>query len=220
MKTLDNFYTSKDWIAFRKILIDYRTDSNGEIICARCGLPIYKKYDIIAHHKIKLTEDNVNDVNVTLNPDNVELIHFKCHNKEHQRYDGYKKYVYIVHGAPCAGKTTYVRDAAYDDDLILDIDYIWESVCKCDRYHKPNRLKANVFGIRDCIIEQVKQRKGMWRNAYIIGTYPLASDRQRLREMLGAELIHIDTDKETCLQRAPDDNWKQYIEDYFDAYTG
>ena len=219
MRSLNTFYQSKEWVNFRRVLIDERTNESGEVICAECGSPIYKRYDIIAHHIQELTEDNINNIDVALNPDNIELIHFKCHNKQHQRFDGFRQYVYIVHGAPCAGKSTYVRDNAYDDDLILDLDCIWESICKRDRYNKPNRLKANVFGIRDCIIEQIRQRKGTWRNAYVIGTYPLKSDRDRLSQMLGAELIHIDTDKDTCLSRAINDDWKQYIEDYFETYT-
>ena len=219
MRTLETFYTSKEWIKHRNILIDERTTPDGFVICAACGLPIYKRYDIIAHHKIRLTEDNINDVDTAFNPDNIELIHFKCHNREHQRFDGYVKRVYVVHGAPCSGKTTFVNENAYDDDLILDIDRIWESICKSDRLHKPNRLKANVFGIRDCIIEQIKQRLGMWRNAYVITTMPLANERERLAQMLGAELIHIDTDKETCMMRAPSDDWARFIEDYFESYT-
>ena len=128
MRSLNTFYQSKEWINFRRVLIDERTNENGEVICAECGLPIYKRYDIIAHHRQELTEDNINDIDVALNPDNIELIHFKCHNKQHQRFDGFRQYVYIVHGAPCSGKSSYVNDNAYDDDLILDLDCIWESV--------------------------------------------------------------------------------------------
>lgn len=219
MYTLRTFYQSKDWVSFRERLIHERTDDNGEVICAHCGKPIYKKYDIIGHHIKELTEDNVNDALVAFNPDNVELIHFRCHNIKHQRYDGFRQYVYIVHGSPCAGKSTWVKQNAYDDDLIVDMDRLWECVCFRNRENKPNRLKANVFGLRDCLIEQIKLRKGKWRNAYVIGMYPLASERDRLCEMLGARCIHIDTDKSVCLSRAVNDDWCGYIEDYFEAFT-
>ena len=219
MFTLENFYQSKQWIRFRDILIAERIDDSGQIFCAKCGEPIYKRYDIIAHHIKPLTYENVNDFNISLNPDNVELIHFKCHNKEHQRYDGFRQYVYLVYGAPCSGKTTYVQQNAFDDDLILDLDCIWESICKQDRYHKSNRLKPVVFAIRDTILQQIKTRSGMWRNAYIIGSYPLRSDRDRLCELLRATPIYIEASKDECLARAQSDEWKEFVEDWFDSYT-
>jgi predicted kinase len=217
--TLGNFYRSKEWCSFRELLINERINENGEVICARCGKPIYKRYDIIGHHVTELTEDNVNDASVSLNPDNVVLIHFGCHNKEHQRYDGFRQYVYLVYGAPCSGKTTYVQQNAFDDDLILDLDRIWESICKQDRYHKPNRLKPVAFAIRDTILQQIKMRSGMWRNAYIIGGYPLRSDRDRLCELLRATPIYIEASKDECLARAPSDEWKEFVEDWFDTFT-
>ena len=125
----------------------------------------------------------------------------------------------MVYGSPCSGKTSWVRDVANEDDLILDIDKIWESICLCDKYHKPNRLKANVFGIRDCLIDQIRTRTGMWRNAYIIGGYPLRTDRDRLSNMLGARLVFIDTSKEECLARAESEEWKEFIEDWFDNFV-
>lgn len=218
MLTLDNFYRSDEWEALRKLLMMERLDDSGNLICAHCGKPINKKYDCIAHHTIRLTDDNVNDYNISLNPDNIELIHFSCHNKLHQRYEGFVQRVYLVYGSPCAGKTTWVQGVAYDDDLILDMDSIWQCICKADRQHKPGRLKANAFGIRDCIIDQIRCRSGMWRNAYVIGGYPLRTDRDRLCNLLNATPIYIEEKKETCLSRAEDENWENFIEDWFDAF--
>lgn len=219
MDRLQQFYKSDEWERLRSRLIIERTDSDGLLICERCGKPILKRYDCVAHHKQELTEENVKDYSVSLNPDNIELIHFKCHNRLHQRYDGFRQEVYLVWGSPCAGKTTWVNNNAYADDLILDIDRIWESICNSDRLHKPNRLKANVFGIRDAVIDQVRMRKGMWRNAYIIGTYPSETDRARMCDLLGAKEIYIEATKDECLERAPSDEWKQYIEDWFAEVT-
>lgn len=219
MFTLQNFYKSKAWEKFRAQLMQERTDKDGQIICARCGRPILKRYDCIAHHKIELTEENVNDVMVALNPENVELIHFKCHNQEHERFGGFSQTVYLVYGAPCAGKTTFVHDAARPDDLILDLDKIWEAVSISDRLHKPNRLKANVFGIRDAILDQIRTRTGNWRSAYIIGGYPLKTERDRLCDLLRAEAVFIDTDMKTCIERAPSAEWVEYIKQWFEDFT-
>lgn len=219
MFTLDTFYKSKQW---EKLIVQLkleRVKRDGDLICSHCGKVILKKYDCIAHHKIELTEENVNDYNISLNPNNIEFIHHKCHNKIHERFGNLKQKVFIVYGSPCSGKSTWVNKVANPDDLILDIDNIWECICNSDKYHKPNRLKSNVFGIRDCLLDMIKCRTGMWRNAYIIGTYPLASDRERLVKLLGAELIFIDEVKEVCLKRCINDEWKSYVNEWFEYYT-
>ncbi|MED4061693.1 HNH endonuclease signature motif containing protein [Priestia megaterium] len=220
MFTLSNFYKSKQWTDLLEVLKLERADQNGDVICEYCGKPIIKKYDCIGHHKIALTEANVNDVNISLNPDNIMLVHFRCHNQLHERWGFEKpKQVFVVYGAPCSGKSTWVNSVAGSDDLILDVDKIWECISICDKYHKPNRLKQNVFGIRDCLLEQVKMRVGKWKNAYIIGTYPLKMDRERLADKLGASLIFIEASKDECMSRAVNDEWKKFIDDWFATYS-
>lgn len=218
MYTLKTFYKSKEWLNLLQVLKLERVNAEGKLICEHCGKELVKAYDIIGHHVIELNDTNVNDYNISLNPDNIQLIHFKCHNQIHERFGYFNQKVYIVYGSPCSGKSTWVKENAYPDDLIIDLDSIWECICTTDRYHKPNRLKANAFGIRDTLLDQVRTRTGMWRNAYVIGGYPLATDRQRLADKLGAELIFIDTDKNTCLARAMNDEWKKYIEEWWEDF--
>ena len=216
--TLDTFYKSKQWYGLVQQLKFERLNEQGQLICAHCGRPITKKYDCIGHHTIELTNDNVNDYSISLNPELIELIHFRCHNIEHQRFEGFSQNVYLVYGSPCSGKSTWVNDVANPDDLIVDIDSIWECISSSDKYHKPARLKSNVFGVRDCLLDQVRTRTGMWRNAYIIGGYPLRSDRDRLCDLLRATPIFIDEPKEICLSRTKNEEWKEFIEDWFDSY--
>ena len=224
MFTLDTFYQSKRWTGFVEQLKLERVNEQGQIICEHCGKPITKKYDCIGHHKTELTEKNVNDYQISLNPDNVILIHFKCHNKIHHRFDGRTQNafqnVYLVYGSPCSGKSTWVREVADEDDLILDIDLIWDAISIGGKYNKRNRLKANVFGVRDCIIDQIRTRTGLWKDAYIIGGYPLRTDRDRLCNMLRATPIYIDTPKDECIKRAKDERWIEYITEWFDSYIG
>ena len=216
------FYHSKEWERFVSNLKLERMNENGEIICAHCGRPIIRKYDCIGHHKEELTSDNVNDPCVAFDPGNVDLIHFKCHNELHARYDGLRQRVYIVHGAPCSGKTTFVRDHANPDDLIVDVDALYKAVSLCWTHQQPGRLKANVLGLRDLLYDQIRIRKGLWRNAWVI-TSKTALELSQEAQVLGAELVHIDTDRETCLDnlhRDPDGRdiaaWTGYIDDYFE----
>lgn len=213
---LPDFYRSKKWEKFRQVVVNERLTDKGESICELCGKPIVNRYDLILHHKTELNETNVKDVNISLNPDNIMLLHFKCHNKIHERYEYFKQHVYLVYGPPCTGKSEWVDCVARQDDLIVDIDAIWKCLCKGN---KPDRLKSNIFGVRDCLIDQIRTRKGKWRNAYIIGGYPLASDRERLCNLLGAEEIYIDTPQDVCLSRCKTDEMKQYVNEWFDVRT-
>ena len=217
--SVSEFYKSREWERLLEILKLERVDDTGQVICSYCHKPITRKYDCIGHHRIELTEQNVNDPDISLNPDNIALVHFRCHNLIHRRFEGFYQQVYLVYGPPCAGKTTWVDSVANDDDLIIDIDRILECLCNSDRYHKPNRIKNNVFGVRDALIDMVKVRKGMWRNAYIIGTYPLRTDRDRICSQLRAREIFIYESKEACMGRAQDEKWKQYINEWFDDYV-
>lgn len=214
------FYKSKIWKNFVQQVKLERVEDDGYIHCTICGKPIIKKYDCIGHHKIELTEKNVNDYNISLNPNNVELIHFKCHNREHHRFGFEEQKVYCVYGSPCSGKTTWVKENAGNDDLILDIDSIYEMISNNDRYIKNNRIATNVFGIRDCMIDMIKMRRGKWVNAFIIGGYPLIMERERLSNQVRCEFIFIDTEKEICLERAKlrGSDWERYVNEWFDSY--
>lgn len=215
---INNFYQSKQWRGLIDQLKLERLNEQGELICEYCGKAITKKYDCIGHHVVELTEDNINDYSTSLNPNNIQLIHFRCHNLIHQRYEGYKRIVYLVYGAPCSGKRDWVKEVANKDDLILDIDSIWDCISIAGKKDKQPRLKSNVFGIRDFIIDQIRTRTGNWRNAYIIGGYPLRTDRDRLCELLSAKPIYIQSTEEECMGRASDEKMKQYIADWFEDF--
>lgn len=220
MYTLQNFYKSKQWQKLLEVIKIERLDSDGNIICQYCNKPIVNKYDCIGHHTIFLTEDNVNNADVSLNPDNIQLVHHRCHNKIHNKLGYTKREIFLIYGSPLSGKSTYVESVAEPGDLIIDINNIWKCVSGYDD-KKPGKLNAVVFGIRDKLLEDVKYRVGRWDNCYVVGGYPLISERERLCKELGAREIFIDTSKEECLQRleASEDRdkeaYRKYIEDWW-----
>lgn len=226
MFTLDNFYQSREWVGLMQIIKQARVNEEGFNICEYCHKPIIKAYDCIGHHKQHLTNDNVNDYNISLNPDNVALVHHVCHNKIHNKLGYVKREIFLVYGSPLAGKTSYVDDVMSPGDLIIDIDNIWQCVSGLTRYTKPQRLNAVVFGIRDYLIDSVKIRRGKWNTAYIIGGYPLISERERICRELGAREIFIDTPKDVCIDRLNTcqddrnkDEWRKFIDDWWRRYT-
>lgn len=219
--TLGDFYKSDDWRSLRQIIIAERLNDEGMTICEHCGKPILKSYDTILHHVIPLTEDNVNNADISLNPERIQIVHVKCHNRIHNRLSDVYQNIYLVYGSPCSGKSTYVQDNAEYGDIVVDIDSIWECISGCDRYIKPKKLNTNVFGIRDELIRMIRMRVGKWNNAFIVGGYPLSSERERLCKMLGAREIFIDTPKEECLRRCIDrpNDWSKYIEEWWEKFS-
>lgn len=225
--TLSQFYASDEWRTLRQILIAERTNKDdGILYCQHSGKPLLNSFDIVAHHVVPLTLQNVNDYAISLNPENILLVSQRAHNEIHARF-GYchQRKVYIVHGAPCSGKSSFVDSVKGNSDLIVDIDNLWQAATGV-RYYKPNAVKANVFAMRDALLETVKTRAGNWERCYIVTGLPYRAERDRMRDVYGAELIHIDTDEQTCLQRLQADDsrreyaadWRKYIAEYFQRY--
>lgn len=77
------FYRSKEWQNTREYIL--KRDS---YLCVKCGKPAEE-----VHHKIKLTPSNINDVNITMNPNNLISLCKDCHMAEHKsdKIQGIKK---------------------------------------------------------------------------------------------------------------------------------
>lgn len=84
-----SFYKSKAWNNVKN-----NVWLKQNLLCARCGKPVYvsgisdyipkeKRTKGIVHHKIHLDGINVYDDNIALNEDNLEGLCIDCHNKEH-----------------------------------------------------------------------------------------------------------------------------------------
>lgn len=223
MFTLETFYKSKEWQSFRDRVIADRINADGFIICEHCGKPILNKYDCIAHHcRTFLSEENINDYEISLNPENIALVHHACHNRIHDKLGYIRKEIYLVYGPPLSGTAEYARGNASAGDLILDMDAIWECISGQPRFIHPGRLNAVAFGIRDYILDCVRVKRGKWNNAYITGGFPLISERERIIKETGARVVFIDASIDAC--RAELENrqeiqdkvaYSEYIDDWF-----
>lgn len=243
-KSTYDFYRSDDWNSCKAQVLQARIKADGSIICEHCGKPILKGFNpnannnsgaIVFHHKIYLNNYNVNDAAVAVNPDNIAIVHWSCHNEIHERF-GYgsgnnipEKKVYLITGASCSGKTSFVRDRLQENDLVVDIDDIWQMVSGQDRYIKPNALKPIVFKIRDELKGLISRGTGTWRNAFIIESLPSKQDRDREADRYKAfnvEVITLDVSKEECIDRLHKNpsgrnikDYEKYIEEYFNRFT-
>lgn len=217
MDKIHKFYCTQAW---QDLSYNSKIAARGK--CSRCGYIADKMSELIGHHKIELTEDNVDDPNISLNRENIEVICQQCHNKQHRRF-GSKQNVYIVYGSPLSGKTTLVKEIMRQGDIVLDMDSLWEAVTLQPEYIKPNNVRFNVFKLRDELLQQIKIRYGNWYDAYIIGGYPDKYERERMAKTLGAELIYCNCTKEECIRRLDASGkprvWLEYINDWWDKFS-
>lgn len=68
------FYNSKEWQRVRDYIM-----KRDKYLCAVCGKPAEE-----VHHIVKLTPRNINDVNISLNPDNLISLCRDCHFDQHK----------------------------------------------------------------------------------------------------------------------------------------
>lgn len=223
---LSSFYRSNDWQDLTRTLKLERVKSDGVLYCEYCGKPIVKAYDCIGHHKEHLTLDNVNRAEISLNPDNIMLVHFACHNTIHNRFGTWTRHIYLVYGCPLSGKSTYVKERAGIHDLIIDVDKIYACISNNPQYIKSGRLYDCMDAVKQTLFDCIRYRRGKFINAFIIGGYPYKGERERLCVELGAEEVFIDCDKDTALQRLAicDDGrdikeWTNYINQWFERYS-
>lgn len=73
-----SFYNSKEWQQTRDYIM-----KRDNYLCVKCGRPAVE-----VHHKKHLSPDNINDVNVTMNPDNLISLCKDCHFEEHKGEHG------------------------------------------------------------------------------------------------------------------------------------
>ncbi len=205
---LHKFYTSKKWRDLAHML---KIKSGG--ICARCG-DVFDTSHLRAHHKEELTLNNLDDLTISLNQNNIEILCHDCHNREHKRF-GFsgKREVYLVWGAPCSGKSAYVRDEATRHDLIVDLDRIHTAIADYDFYDRPNSTKAEVFAIRDLLLNRIRYRAGHWERAFIVGGYPDRTKREQIIRDYQAIDIYITATKEECISRIDKDIARLAIRD-------
>lgn len=181
------------------------------------------------HHTIELTPRNITDPDIALNPDRLVSVCRDCHFREHRKKrleaaqrsvhvrmvdeqglyfdaDGMpqKRKIYFVWGAPAAGKSTYVSEHKQDGDIIVDLDRIKWAI---GGYGYDNSLSL-ALDIRDHIYNLIEQEdtKLDARAVWVIETAPRKQEREETIAKLKAQEIHIDTDIETCIERARGDS--------------
>lgn len=220
--SLHSFYTSDEWLNLRLRLMDEREDENGDIICDHCHKPIYNRDETIAHHTTMLTLDNFEDYDISLNPERIELVHHTCHNLIHNRWGKHNQHIYIIYGAPCSGKKTWVKDNATKDDVVIDMDLINAAITGGNMYDNSANTRGEVFAVRDFLYERITLRAmRKAHNIFIVGGFPRKAELEDMCVKYNATPIFMNVSKDECLMRLEGMTgidkiaYRKYIEDWF-----
>lgn len=111
--------------------------------------------------------------------------------------------VYIVYGSPCSGKTTYIKEHIKSGDIVCDVDRLYSAISFNEEHQTELYAQEVASGLYKELIGIIRDRKGNWKNAYVVS---LANTDERLKTEMertnADEAIFIDTPYEVCMERA------------------
>lgn len=118
--------------------------------------------------------------------------------------------VYVICGAPGAGKSTYVKSKATERDLVVDLD------CICAALHGSAEVYKNddkwildsALRVETMIHTLIKDRSGKWENAFVTTARSKGTAADMARALHG-ELIIMPSTKEQCVERINADKRRQ-----------
>lgn len=122
---------------------------------------------------------------------------------------GIKPKVFVVHGAPASGKTSYVMQHKGDNDVVFDFDKVMSALSGLPPHQKNENLISYCTDIRSLIIKRALRSPKVDRT-WIIATNVGGEMKGQLSD-IPVEYIHIDTPKEECLKRIEEDPERQPV---------
>lgn len=129
--------------------------------------------------------------------------------------------IHVILGAPCSGKSTYIKEHAQSGDLRIDYDLIAETLGSNTRHDAKGIVREAAFEAREGAIRAALKKPEA--ESWIIHTIPSAEAMAEY-EKAGAEIIRLDVSKEECIERARADKRPEAtfeaIEKYFNNEKG
>lgn len=126
--------------------------------------------------------------------------------------------VCIVCGSPCSGKSTYVKEHFKTGDIVCDVDRLFSALCYNEEHHSELYAHEMATIMYEDLLDIIRDRKGHWKNAYVISLANTEDKISQLKERVKAdEVVILDTTMEVCLERAKERPFyfQWIIEDWF-----
>lgn len=133
--------------------------------------------------------------------------------------------VEVVYGAPCSGKSTYVRENMGENDVVYDYDRLIRAMTT-QEVHGVDKTVAHdiAIGIRGLMINRAKEETPI-KKAWIITRWPSDALREKLEGLTMTE-TRMATNRAACLERLDADEtrtdkdvWREIINKWFDDHA-
>lgn len=128
----------------------------------------------------------------------------------------------IIWGAPCSGKTTYVKEHAKPGDLVFDYDALYEAISFLPSKTRSPGLRSVMFELSDAVYGIIEKHPEL--DAWIITATKDKAKIESFVTKLGATVVYLETTREEAHERCNTDGrpeiWHSYIDQWFDNKTG
>lgn len=128
------------------------------------------------------------------------------------------KYIIVITGPPCSGKSTYVKQHMKPGDLVWDYDEIMKALTGQDLYYRPEWGIDVCAAIRDALYKNIDSSIKV-KKVWIITCSPKRYQRNELRKRFDAEVIIIKPDIQVCINRINQDARRPDKAIWVDAIT-
>ena len=124
----------------------------------------------------------------------------------------------IVAGAPCSGKSTYVRQKMNRGELVYDYDILHSALSLQESHQHLDEILPYVLAARDAIFAELEANKS--QAAWIITSTRKNAELETMRERFGAEVLLLEISRDEAHRRCDADQrpdaWHSYIDNWFD----
>ena len=111
--------------------------------------------------------------------------------------------VYLIYGSPCSGKSTYIRSHMSDNDIVCDVDLLYQAISNHDAHDADLWVHETALQLKQKLLDIIRDRQGGWKDAYVVS---IANTDEKLKNDMkrvnADEAVFIDTPYEVCLDRA------------------
>lgn len=128
--------------------------------------------------------------------------------------------VYLIVGAPCSGKSTYISEHLKDGDMVCDVDLIFSAISNHDAHDADLYVHEVALMLREKLLDIIRDRGGGWNNAYVVS---IANTKNRVKEeaerIKADDCVFMDTPFEVCMERAKErpHYFKWLIQEWFET---